>query len=650
MEKEVFVSRQRTIATGCFALTAALLVALVSRDQARAELVLRLDAMDTSKITLSTDVTADTFDIGGTPFPDPRTNGLNFVEAWGQSFGATSNSAFHPTFLPLPDANNLTRPTYDPNGLGAGLPTVNFDLDPNVIVLAQGQRLYAPLDNLIYNDNYSIFFVAKAVPTPGTNTVKVAFGQDLDFRVAGWDVDAGGGTGNRWRGSIRGTGTAATVASATSGSALNTAAAVRSVVGDATSVDFDTVTSSGGINTLDTLNTVPAAGNNTAVVSGGEFSIGNRGGTAISNRAFNGMISEIAIFNTKLTTDERDAINAFLANKWLGGPAPTGAQVTTATTLLQQAPPTVGAPQLVRYQFWKEPNNPDQTDVSILVPEVVASGVTASNFGSQTGAVLDVDSPSGIAISALGIAANSLFLSEADDNVATWHTPGEKTPADAGASFMTFTVTPDAGKVIDPASLAFAFERDGLTLEERRNAADSFGVWINDGSGFTKVGGQVGIDGPLGAADIADSLYDTFTVDLTGVAPFTATTEIRIYMWHDGPQLLPADYNGDGHVNLADYVVWRKAGPTDTLLNDGVPGSGVDSTDYDLWVANYGDDVNQALKARVDNVRLRGNVLNAGSGSGSANVPEPASIISLLLGGLLTLSRCGRRRRRNAPF
>lgn len=54
------------------------------------------------------------------------------------------------------------------------------------------------------------------------------------------------------------------------------------------------------------------------------------------------------------------------------------------------------------------------------------------------------------------------------------------------------------------------------------------------------------------------------------------------------PGGLPGDYNENGTVDAADYVAWRKAGPTDTLPNDPSPGT-VDQSDYDLWRANFGN-------------------------------------------------------------
>jgi hypothetical protein len=77
---------------------------------------------------------------------------------------------------------------------------------------------------------------------------------------------------------------------------------------------------------------------------------------------------------------------------------------------------------------------------------------------------------------------------------------------------------------------------------------------------------------------------------------------------------LAGDYNANGVVDAADYVVWRQlpSGPG-ILANDATPGT-ISSADYDVWRAHFGQ--------------------TAGSGSGaSANsaVPEPATMILLVL-------------------
>jgi len=77
--------------------------------------------------------------------------------------------------------------------------------------------------------------------------------------------------------------------------------------------------------------------------------------------------------------------------------------------------------------------------------------------------------------------------------------------------------------------------------------------------------------------------------------------------------VLPGDYNHDGTVDAADYVVWRK--------NDGSPGG------YNTWRANFG--------------------MTFGSGSttsilqSSTGVPEPSTFVLILLAAALR-ARCAR--------
>jgi GH35 family endo-1,4-beta-xylanase len=76
----------------------------------------------------------------------------------------------------------------------------------------------------------------------------------------------------------------------------------------------------------------------------------------------------------------------------------------------------------------------------------------------------------------------------------------------------------------------------------------------------------------------------------------------------------PGDYNADGHVDSADYVVWRKTfGSADDLRADGNANRVIDDGDYDVWRSHFGA------------------TYNLGSGLGSA-VPEPTSMMLCLLG------------------
>jgi hypothetical protein len=74
------------------------------------------------------------------------------------------------------------------------------------------------------------------------------------------------------------------------------------------------------------------------------------------------------------------------------------------------------------------------------------------------------------------------------------------------------------------------------------------------------------------------------------------------------------DYNGNHVIDAADYTVWRDAiaaGAT-TLLNDFTPGV-VDGNDYSYWKTHFGDS------------------LGGGASAGSANVPEPTSLVTLCI-------------------
>ena len=114
---------------------------------------------------------------------------------------------------------------------------------------------------------------------------------------------------------------------------------------------------------------------------------------------------------------------------------------------------------------------------------------------------------------------------------------------------------------------------------------------------------------------LAGQVGRTFDLlDWTGVSPTGAFTVSSPYTWNltnlytTGEITLlaipglPGDFNSDGTVDSADYVVWRNGLGTSYTQND-----------YDVWRAHFGQTI--------------------GSGSGataSAAVPEPATTVLLM--------------------
>ena len=80
---------------------------------------------------------------------------------------------------------------------------------------------------------------------------------------------------------------------------------------------------------------------------------------------------------------------------------------------------------------------------------------------------------------------------------------------------------------------------------------------------------------------------------------------------------LPGDYNLDGTVDAADYVVWRKSeGTTNILPNDQLGGT-IDSRQYNQWRANFGATADGAAAVAA----------SSATGSDSATVPEPTTLV-----------------------
>jgi acid phosphatase len=86
------------------------------------------------------------------------------------------------------------------------------------------------------------------------------------------------------------------------------------------------------------------------------------------------------------------------------------------------------------------------------------------------------------------------------------------------------------------------------------------------------------------------------------------------YAVPEPPLTLFGDYNQNGTVDAADYVVWRgKLGQSIVLPNDSTPGT-VSQSDYEVWRARFGQTADRGRAADV-----------------SAAIPEPEAFVILIL-------------------
>jgi hypothetical protein len=155
-------------------------------------------------------------------------------------------------------------------------------------------------------------------------------------------------------------------------------------------------------------------------------------------------------------------------------------------------------------------------------------------------------------------------------------------------------------------------------------------------------------------SNASDPIYANGTSGVIGYtqSPFRPVFSIDNFR---SEEALAGDYNRDGSVDAADYVVWRETlGETSPNLdpitfkvislgnmaaNGAVTGNCnhttpncevIDEADYDVWRANFGRTVSASAAG------------SGGIASGSASVPEPATAAPALLAAMIL--GCLRRR------
>jgi hypothetical protein len=205
----------------------------------------------------------------------------------------------------------------------------------------------------------------------------------------------------------------------------------------------------------------------------------------------------------------------------------------------------------------------------------------------------------------------------------------------------------DGGTLVNPAIIPLntgtalndnQWHHVAMTIDE---ATDSVELFVD---GVSKGGrNETGVtNDPI--LPFAQGLYNNFEVGRLGRSTPTAgypgmIDDVQIYdkvlsasniafLFANPGSVAPldGDFNNDGKVNAADYVLWRRhyGSPISPLANDLSPGVGDD--DYAVWRQNF------------DNGP-------AGSGIGSgANVPEPNTLAGGLMLLLTTVALAARKR------
>jgi hypothetical protein len=135
-----------------------------------------------------------------------------------------------------------------------------------------------------------------------------------------------------------------------------------------------------------------------------------------------------------------------------------------------------------------------------------------------------------------------------------------------------------------------------------------------------------GTTSQLSTDQIAAIFQTTFRNDAVAFIPGGGT---RFPQMLPSPVPLAGDYNDNGTVDAADFVVWRKTiGSFTDLAADGNGDSIVDGEDYNIWRSNFG-----SAAATDTTISL-----------GPSSMPEPGSCQMVLI-GLAVMSAAGRRRK-----
>jgi T5SS/PEP-CTERM-associated repeat protein len=259
-----------------------------------------------------------------------------------------------------------------------------------------------------------------------------------------------------------------------------------------------------------------------------------------------------------------------------------------------------------------------------LTGNLSVGGALASNAAPDRVEPDGTNGPQGQALTARGnliVSGNGGTISVAGNLLAN---PSDKSP------FRSHPFAPGGNNV---GNLVFEiFNSSGTSLIDVAGKGDLDGSLIDIDlmSGFTPTAGATFdlIDAAMGFGSTGTGTTENvgtgknFTLLAEDVGVFSLA-----FVASGGGEILRAtflgaagvlgDYNNNGIVDGADYVLWRNGGP---LANDPTPG--VQAADYDFWRSRFG--------------------ATSGSGAGLGQpgaVPEPTAVLLLLIGAAMSVRR-----------
>lgn len=207
----------------------------------------------------------------------------------------------------------------------------------------------------------------------------------------------------------------------------------------------------------------------------------------------------------------------------------------------------------------------------------------------------------------------------------------------SGAGSLTISPNPLSVQVSHDGLLTFQITSLGSSSQTALSVQGLEAAALNASVGATG-NHWTHASGSRGTSWISDYIFGTgpYTMDVAiGAAGTVGTYPITAMYVGDGPRGkstsfnltitpagVPGDYNSNGTVDAADYVLWRNGGP---LQNEVDAAGTVNAADYTAWRARFG------------------NAAGSGVSYSIAAVPEPSTVLLVLLSTVVTMLSIRRR-------